>query len=238
MKAVAIIVAAGKGVRMKSDRPKQYLSLKKEPVLRHTLKIFNACDDIEQMILVVPQSDISYCRQTILSGIVIKKKLQIVAGGRRRQDSVEKGLLAVEDRESVIVIHDGVRPFVDPGLIARCIEGAIASGACIAAVPLQDTLKSVGDDHIISTTVDRSGLWIAQTPQAFRYDIIARAHQAAKKEKIAGTDDAVLVERMGLPVKITHGSRRNIKLTDPEDLKLAEAILCKQPDGDKAGVLD
>lgn len=225
MKAIAVIAAAGKGLRMKQRLPKQYLLLQQEPVLRHTLKAFNACENIGQIILVVPQSDIAYCRKALLSGLDVDKPLQVVAGGSQRQDSVYQGLLAVNNQESVIVIHDGVRPFVDPDLVTRCIEGSAATGACIAALPLQDTLKSVDNHGVVTATLDRSRLWLAQTPQAFRYEIIVNAHLAAKKEKYIGTDDAALVERMGINVNVIPGSRRNIKLTDPEDLELAEAIL-------------
>lgn len=226
MKAIAIILGAGKGVRMNCSTPKQYLPLQHLPLLAHSIAAFAACPEVHAIILVVPPQDISFGREKIIAPLRLKKPVRCIAGGSRRQDSVRKGLDAVQDRESIVVVHDGVRPFVNPDQISACIAGAAETGACILAVPLSDTLKSVASgSNRIETTVSRAGLWLAQTPQAFRYDVIAKAHESAAKEGFFGTDDAALVERMGVPVCIEPGSRRNIKITQPEDMALAEALL-------------
>ena len=225
MNVIAIIVAAGEGVRMKRTTPKQYLLLEQVPVLAYSIKAFTACPDVHQVLLVVPPKDIGYCREKITVPLDMKKPLQLIAGGERRQDSVRNGLLAVDDRESIVVIHDGVRPFVTPRQISACAACAAETGACILAVPVSDTLKAVDGDFRIESTVCRDGLWLAQTPQAFRYEILRKAHEAAGREGFSDTDDAALVERMGIKVRVIHGSRQNIKITTPEDLAMAEAVV-------------
>ena len=155
----------------------------------------------------------------------MKKPVQVIAGGKRRQDSVRNGLLAIDDKESIVVIHDGVRPFIAPRQISACIAGAAETGACILAIPVSDTLKAVSGDFQIDATVSREGLWLAQTPQAFHYKNVMNAHESAVRGGFSCTDDAALVERMGIQVRVIHGSRRNIKITDPEDLAMAEALL-------------
>jgi 2-C-methyl-D-erythritol 4-phosphate cytidylyltransferase len=225
MKVIAIIVGAGRGARMNRATPKQYLLLQKLPILAYSIQAFNACRDVHQIILVVPPKDIRYCSEKIIAPVDMKKPVQFIAGGERRQDSVKNGLLAIDDRESIVVIHDGVRPFIAPRQISACIAGAAETGACILAIPVSDTLKAVNSDFQIEATVSRDRLWFAQTPQAFRYKILINAHEAACKEGVLNTDDAALVERMGIKVRVIPGSRRNIKITDPEDLAMAEAIL-------------
>jgi 2-C-methyl-D-erythritol 4-phosphate cytidylyltransferase len=225
MKAIAIIVGAGRGIRMKSTTPKQYLLLKQTPILSHVILAFNACRDIHQIILVVPPEDIHYCREKIIAPIDMHKPIDLVGGGEQRQDSVRQGLLAIDNRESVVVVHDGVRPLVEEGQISACIAGTDKTGACILAVPVSDTLKQANSNSRIEATVSRSGLWRAQTPQAFHYKILMKAHEAARREGFSTTDDSALVERIGTEVCIVPGSRRNIKITDPEDLEMAEALL-------------
>jgi 2-C-methyl-D-erythritol 4-phosphate cytidylyltransferase len=225
MKGIAIIVGAGKGVRMNRTTPKQYLLLQQVPILVYSIKAFNACRDVHQIILVVPPADIRYCSEKILAPVDMNKPVKVIAGGERRQDSVRNGLLAIDDKESIVVIHDGVRPFIAPQHISACIAGAAETGACILAIPVSDTLKAVNGDFQIDATVSRDGLWFAQTPQAFHYKNIMDAHESAGREGFSCTDDAALVERMGIQVRVIHGSRRNIKITDPEDLAMAEALL-------------
>ena len=220
-----IIVAAGKGMRMNHQDPKQYLQVMGLSIISHTLRVFDRCKVIDDILLVIPEKDFDFCRNHILTEAGIKKRLELVAGGPERQDSVYNGLLAMKDHEGTAVIHDGVRPFVNPETIAACVKIAAQKGACILGLPLSDTVKQVIDGGLIEETLDRSILWTAQTPQAFQYAIIKEAHDKARSDGIQGTDDALLVERLGYPVDIIEGSRFNIKITTPEDLLLAGAIL-------------
>jgi 2-C-methyl-D-erythritol 4-phosphate cytidylyltransferase len=225
MKAIAIIVGAGKGARMKSTTPKQYLLLKEMPILSYAIQAFNVCRDIDRILLVVPPADFQYCRDEIIAPMDMQKPIDLIAGGEERQDSVRNGLLSIEDKKSIVAVHDGVRPLVEEGQISACIAGAAKTGACILAIPVSDTLKRVDSNFQIEATVNRSRLWRAQTPQAFNYNILMDAHEAASREGISDTDDSALVERMGIQVSIVTGSRRNIKITDPDDLLLAKALL-------------
>ena len=225
MQTHAIIVSAGKGVRMNRSIPKQYLLLQGVPVLCHTVMAFNKCPEVDKIVLVVPEKDIQYCREQLLSGLRLDTPVKVIAGGKRRQDSVLNGILSIDDKDAVVVIHDGVRPLIRPEMISRCINKAKKSGACILGVPLQDTLKMVGRDSLIQKTISREGLWAAQTPQAFHYQRIRDAHEAAVKAGVEATDDAALLERMGVPVSILLGTGDNLKITTKDDLVLADAIL-------------
>ena len=221
----AIIVAAGKGTRMQDVRRKQYLSLAGLPILTRTLVVFDKCERVEQIILVIPQDDFNFCQKNILQPAGLSGRIILVAGGERRQDSVFNGLKAVDSGCSIVVIHDGVRPFLQNDQLIACIEGTRESGACIMGVPANETLKQVNAaDHIIQT-LERDNVWLAQTPQAFRYDLIRKAHETACVEGYSATDDASLVERLGGTVKIITGSRHNIKITIQEDFETAQNIL-------------
>lgn len=222
--ATAIIVAGGRGLRMKSDTRKQYLSLAGKPVIARTLAAFDACPAIDRVILVAPSGDRELLKAEMLPAAALQKPVRIVGGGSERQDSVYNGLLAAEGAE-IVAIHDGVRPFVAPEAIAESIAVAAAEGACILAIPSIDTLKETNSSDEIIATVDRSRIRLAQTPQTFRYDLIRKAHDDARKADFRGTDDASLLERLGIPVRTIPGSRFNLKITTPEDLLLAEAIL-------------
>jgi 2-C-methyl-D-erythritol 4-phosphate cytidylyltransferase len=221
----AIIVAAGKGVRMNDSLPKQFLSLAGVPILVHTLRVFDTCDVINTVIVVVSKEDRDFCRREILKTSNLQKNVRLVIGGPQRQDSVHNGLQTVDRDDGIIVIHDGVRPFVRQEHLMACINGAKENGACILGIPTFDTVKSVNASGGIIKTQERDRLWLAQTPQAFQTRLIKTAHENAKKEGFIGTDDASLVERLGRRVKIITGSRSNIKITNPEDLELARAIL-------------
>ncbi|OQW96597.1 MAG: 2-C-methyl-D-erythritol 4-phosphate cytidylyltransferase [Desulfobacteraceae bacterium A6] len=221
----AVIVAAGKGVRMKCTTLKQYLELEGVPLLSITLKAFDKCSLIDEIILVVPSGDIGFCLEKIINPAGIQKKVTPVAGGLKRQDSVYNGLLAVDEKVSTVVIHDGVRPFINPSIIEECIREAVLHGACILGLPVSDTLKLADGSGYIKKTLERDSVWLAQTPQAFDYSLIKKAHDRARKEGFKGTDDASLVERIGEKVKIIRGSIENIKITTPEDLVIARAIL-------------
>jgi len=221
----AVIVAAGKGVRMNCSTRKQYLELEGVPLLSLTLKAFDKCSSIDEIILVVPAGDIGFCIEKIINPAGIQKKVTTVAGGLKRQDSVYNGLLAVEEKKSTVVIHDGVRPFVNPSSIEECIREAVLHGACILGLPASDTLKLADGSGYIEKTLERDSVWLAQTPQAFDYSLIKKAHDSARKEGFRGTDDASLVERIGEKVRIIRGNINNIKITTPEDLAIARSIL-------------
>ena len=220
----AVIVAAGKGIRMNDTVRKQYLPLAGRPVLAHCLTSFEECNLINKIILVVPEDDFDFCRKEILPARS-EKTVRLVPGGEKRQDSVYNGLLAADENTGIVVIHDGVRPFIDIEMLELCISGAKEVGACILGIPVQDTVKQVESSGHIIKTLERDTLWLAQTPQAFQYEIIRKAHENARLKGYAGTDDAFLVEKMGKHVKIIKGSKNNIKITTREDLRIAEGML-------------
>ena len=221
----AIIVAAGKGVRMQSHQRKQYLPLAELPILVHTLKVFCECERVSRINLVIPRGDFNYCRNHILDRIPPSPNITLIPGGDRRQSSVYNGLQQIGSNCRIVVIHDGVRPFVRLEQLDACIDGAVEFGACILAVRAHDTLKRVDRSGRIVNTVARDTIWLAQTPQAFRSDLIQRAHRRARAGGFEGTDDASLVERLNQTVVIHPGSRRNLKITDKEDLIIARALL-------------
>lgn len=221
----AIIVAAGKGRRMKAASPKQYLMLGGLPILSLTLLAVDACPEVDDIRLVVPGSDIDYCRKAVLDPIRLRVPVKMIAGGAQRQESVYNGLWSLAQHDDgIVLIHDGVRPFVRPDEILECINAAKLHGACIPGLPVSDTLKAVDGGGDIIKTIDRSGLWHAQTPQAFQCRLIKDAHEKAKRDGVTGTDDASLLERIGENVRVVTGSIFNIKITTPDDLKMAEAI--------------
>ncbi len=228
--ATAVIVAGGRGVRMASAIRKQYLILGDRPILAHTIQPFYTAAAIERIVLVVPASDTEDCRRRIVQSYGFSDKVTMAEGGPDRQASVYNGLLAAErpgGDDHPVLIHDGVRPFVTDREIGACLDEVARSGACILATPATETLKRAGADHRIQETVSRRGIWMAQTPQAFAFRLIREAHERARGEGVSGTDDASLVERMGHPVTIVFGTRRNIKITAPDDLWMAEAILAR-----------
>jgi 2-C-methyl-D-erythritol 4-phosphate cytidylyltransferase len=221
----AIIVAAGKGIRMMGQTRKQYLELAGRPVLSYSLIAFDACTLIEEIFLVVPKKDIDDCQNKIISTLDLKKKVHLISGGTHRQDSVYNGLLSVEKKSDIVVIHDGVRPLIQSEDLTACILCAKNTGACILGTPASDTLKRVDESQIIEKTLDRNTIWLTQTPQAFKYDLILKAHEAARRDGVIGTDDASLVERLGKDVKIINGNKYNIKITVKEDLAIAHALI-------------
>jgi len=222
----AIIVAAGKGMRMKNSLRKQYLLLAGRPILAHTLLAFDACSLIENIILVVPKEDFDYCNENVLSSITLRNNVTLISGGAKRQDSVYNGLLAIDNKSAnIVVIHDGVRPFVSPEQLTACVIGAKQYGACILGIPADSTLKRVNNSGYVDKTIERDTIWLAQTPQAFQQSLLIKAYDKARQEDFSGTDDAMLVERLGGSVKVISGSKHNIKITTREDLELAKAIL-------------
>jgi 2-C-methyl-D-erythritol 4-phosphate cytidylyltransferase len=225
MRVVAIIPAAGRGRRMGTQRPKAFLPLGGIPLLTHTLRKFEACPQVDEIFPLVPEGEVLLWENEILRSSDLKKVSRILAGGPERQDSVYLGLKAVAGQADFAIIHDGVRPFVSPELLAHVLSETRRWKAVVTALPAGDTIKEVSAEKEVLRTVDRSRLWVIQTPQSFEYGLITRAHEKAKEEGFYGTDDASLVERLGMPVKVIEGSRFNIKITTPEDLILGEALL-------------
>ena len=190
------------------------------PLLAHTLAAFQECTAVQRLVLVLSPANLDRGRQLVQTHR-LDKVTDIRTGGPRRQDSVRLGLQALGPCQWVAV-HDGARPLLTPDLILRGLEAARDSGAAVPALPLADTIKEGGPDGLVLRTLDRSRLWAVQTPQIFRYDLLLRAHREVTADV---TDDAAMLEALGLPVKLFEGPRRNIKVTMPEDLRLAEALL-------------
>lgn len=221
---VAIVPAAGQGTRMGSHTPKQYLTLGEIPILVFCLQVLQRVPDIDHIILSVPERDREFCLQDIVRAHHLNKVSQVIAGGRRRQDSVRHGIMAIPSPPGIVLVHDGVRPFIDERMVKEVISSARRIGAAVAALPIHDTVKRVGPDHLIRETLKREELWQIQTPQAFRYDWLLEGHRLAQEQEWDVTDDAAIIERLGYPVSVVEGSCFNIKITRPEDLVLGEAI--------------
>lgn len=203
---------------------KQYLPLAGIPVLARTLRLFQNASCIDEITLVVPEADIAEVRCAIVEKYGFSKVGFIVAGGRERQDSVRHALLRLRDDQEIIVVHDGVRPFVTPLLIEQVVAAAHRYGAVSVGVPVKDTVKEVNAAGWVEKTLDRQKLWLTQTPQAFHREILLAAYKQAEEAGICATDDASLVERMGTPVRMIPGDQANIKLTTTEDMILGEAF--------------
>jgi len=224
-KVIAVIPAAGLGQRMGSTTHKQYLKLRGIPILVHCLRTFAAHPQIDEIIIVAPEEQIDFCRWDIVHAYNIDKVSALVRGGAQRQDSVRNGVRACQcSADDIILIHDGVRPLIEAETITAVIDGVRKHNACIVGVPLKDTVKVV-QDGIIHSTLQRSGLWAAQTPQGFRCRLIAAAHEQALAGGFNATDDASVLEWLGHPVVMLEGSYANLKITTPEDLVLAQALL-------------
>ena len=224
MNIAAIITTAGQGKRMGGDKPKQYLDIAGRPIIVHTLERFAEVQRLGHLIVVVPPADANSFKNDILERYGFPGHWRVVAGGAARQDSVMNGLTALPDDVDVILVHDGVRPFIDPEIIEKSIDAAAEFGACVVAMPLKETIKRVGDENTVSETIDRRVLWGAQTPQTFKASLLREAYESAFRDKVVGTDEAMLVERIGHKVKVIKGDYRNIKITTTDDLVLAEAI--------------
>jgi 2-C-methyl-D-erythritol 4-phosphate cytidylyltransferase len=223
--AVAIIVGAGEGVRMGSGTRKQYMMLGDRPVLAHAVLAFEKCDAIEATFLVIPEGDNVVCKRKVIDPLQLQKPVTLVPGGATRQESVFNGLRAIDGQSALVAIHDGVRPLVRIEDISECVRMANKHGGCILALPASDTIKTVDVEDRVVVTMKRHMIRMAQTPQAFRYDLILEAHVTAQKENYVGTDDAELAERCGEVVKVIAGDPYNIKITTPQDLKVAEVLL-------------
>lgn len=223
MQISAIVAAGGRGKRMNSSISKQFLKIKGHPILCYTLKIFESLNFLDEIVLVIGSNDKRRAEEAI--NYYKFKKVKIVEGGIERQNSVYNGLKELSPQTDIVVIHDGVRPFVTKKMIVESIKGAQKLGAVGVAVPVKDTIKVIGADSLIKDTPKRSNLRAIQTPQVFKYDLIMRAYEKAFEDGFYGTDDTVLVERLGHPVKLIDGSYENIKITTPEDILIAETFV-------------
>ena len=203
---------------------KPYLTLSGQPVLTHTVRAFDHCTAVDAIWLIVCPTDMELCQRVVVNPYAFQKFSGYVDGGATRQASVFNGLRALPSDTDYVVVHDGVRPFVSQAVILACLEAASEYGASSAAVPVKDTIKRTDDEGFVLETPDRSKLWAVQTPQAFRRDLLLEAHEKAIKEGIVATDDAALVEQLGVRVKLVRGSYHNIKITTPDDLVIAEAF--------------
>jgi 2-C-methyl-D-erythritol 4-phosphate cytidylyltransferase len=197
------------------------------PILTHTLRKFEEAATISNIILVVPREDIQYVEGEIVDKFGISKVTGIIAGGKERQHSIEQGLGGIDSDSEIVVIHDGVRPFVASKLIDTIVNRALEEGAVTLGVPVKDTVKSVNGMSVIEKTIARDTLWLTQTPQAFRREIIKKAYEKACKNNYLGTDDSCLVERIGVTVRMIMGTYDNIKITTDDDLIIGEALLEK-----------
>jgi 2-C-methyl-D-erythritol 4-phosphate cytidylyltransferase len=222
----AIIAAAGVGKRMGHHIPKPYLQLAGKPILAHTLKIFEAMPEIREVTVVAHPEDLNLCQDTVIAPYHLKKVLRLVPGGKERQDSVYHALKALKNEEEleIILVHDGVRPFVTPEQIRRVIDAARRHGGAVLGSPAQDTLKRVNSEGRVHQTLERTDIWQIQTPQAFQAPLLWRAFTEAYSRNFYGTDEASLLEEIQQPVVVIPGSPFNLKITTPEDLLLAEAI--------------
>jgi 2-C-methyl-D-erythritol 4-phosphate cytidylyltransferase len=225
MKTIAIVPAAGTGERMGIDRKKPYLLLNQRPLLYYTLTALDSIASIAQIIVAVAPGDERFCQQQVLEKFHFNKSIQIIPGGSSRQESVRRLLERVPENTQLVLIHDGARPLITPELLEQAIAETLVWKATVLAVPVKDTIKSANDTLQIEKTISRERLWAIQTPQTFERSVIREAHQRASQEGFIGTDDAALVERLGVQVKIVMGSYDNIKITTPEDLVIGEALL-------------
>lgn len=223
----AIVAAAGVGERMGNKVPKPYLLLAGKPILAHTLGVFEQVQEIREVTLVVHPDELDYCQEKVISPYGFKKILRLVPGGKERQDSVYNALKALqnEDDLEIVLVHDGVRPFVTPDQVQKVIQAARSHGGAVLGLPAHDTLKAVNSTGEIHHTLERKDIWQIQTPQAFHAVLLWRAFTEAYSRNFYGTDESSLVEHLLQQVVVVAGSPLNLKITTPDDLALAEAIL-------------
>ena len=226
MKAQAIIVAAGFGVRLKCSQPKVLVYLQHKPILAYTLEAFEQSTSVKNIVVVAPKDYLAEFKN-IIAQYQISKVSGIVAGGATRAESVRSGLKALDKKIDLVAIHDGARPLVSPRIIEHTIEAAQKYDAAIAAVPVKSTIKSIDSKTMtVKETLNRRDLWEIQTPQVFKRELIIRAHKEVKVDD--PSDDAMLVEKLGIRIKIITGDYKNIKITTEDDLIIAEAFLTSQ----------
>ncbi len=221
----SVVPAAGKGLRLGSPLPKTLIPLQGQPIIHWTVKALEQTTIVDTIVLVAPPDALDTFER-LRREAKWQKVTAIVPGGDDRQQSVWKGLQAMPSETEWVIVHDGARPLVTPELITAVWEAAVEIGtAAIAALPCTETVKRSLDGAIVTETVNREQFWIAQTPQVFAAELLKEAHQKALQDGFVGTDDAVLVERLGIPVRLVMGDPKNLKITHPVDLLLAELVL-------------
>lgn len=225
-KCVGVVLAAGQGSRMGTKVQKQFLQIGEYPVLYYSLRCFQESSLIQEVIVVTSESSVSYCKEMIVDRYGFSKVSKIVPGGKERYDSVYAGLLACENCDYVF-IHDGARPFIEEEILQRGWRGVKKTGACAIGMPSKDTVKIADSEGYVKETPVRNNVWTIQTPQIFEYSLIRRAHESIRSKDISAiTDDAMIVEQeTGVKICLEQGSYKNIKITTPEDIAVAETFL-------------
>jgi len=216
------VVAAGLGTRLGGTIPKAFVNLGNVSLLFRVLRAIVGAGACDEIVVAVP-AGLEGRARTQAEAARVQIPVKIVAGGEARQDSVRLALRLTSAESELVVIHDAARPFATPAMFSACIAAAAASGAAITAIPVTDTLKRV-DGRTVTSTLHRDGLWQAQTPQAFRRDLLLKAHEQARRDGVTATDDAYLCERLGISVQVVQGSAVNLKITSPDDLEIGEAL--------------
>ena len=226
MNAAAIVLAAGEGRRIGGDTPKAYLPIAGRPLVLRTLDRMFSASAVESVVLVVAAEQRARCESLLRSDAALRnRRWSLQTGGATRQESARRGLEQVGSDAAIVIIHDAARPFVSAGLIDRCADAAAEKQAVVVGLRVRDTIKSVSPQRWIQSTPDRSLLWEIQTPQVFKRELIVAAHERAAREGAHVTDDAMVVERTGVPVYVLEGERTNFKVTVPEDVWLAETLI-------------
>jgi 2-C-methyl-D-erythritol 4-phosphate cytidylyltransferase len=219
-----VIPAGGRGVRFGGKSPKQFQSLQGKTVLHRCIALFESVNAVHEIVVVAPAKHMKRVRD-IIARARFRKVTRVVIGGRERQESVWNGLHAFTKPPDIVLVHDAVRPFVTEDLVRDVIRQAIRYGAAVVGTPIRDTVKVEGRKRFFTRTLDRANLWTVQTPQGFRYSLLLDAHKAARRTKFRGTDEASLVEQLGVPVRIAPGDERNLKITTRDDLEMAKLFL-------------
>lgn len=223
-KVGVVIAAGGKGVRMGSRTPKQFLRIEGLSVIEHVISRFARVREIDEIVVVVPGNDCERIRRMVRRR-GLRKVLAVVPGGKERQDSVRSGLEGFSVRPDIVLIHDAARPLVTKRVITQVIRETEIHRAAVVGVKVLDTIKREGSPGFYVETLSRDGLWAVQTPQGFQFTVLMDAHDRARVDAFIGTDDASLVERLGIPVKIVEGDRRNIKITSRDDMEIVRKWL-------------
>ncbi len=225
MQIEVIIVAGGLGKRLGETPPKQFLLLKGKPVLSWTISKFEECPLVDGIILVIPAKMKDYTREHVLSPHGYEKVKNVLEGGKERKDSVLEGLRMLQTNTDTVLVHDGVRPIISQKLIIEVIRATQRWEAVVPALPIRETIKEIGQDSLVETTLDRKKMCLIQTPQGFKRDLICQAYEEARKQGWQANDDASLVERLGVRVKAIPGEETNIKITSPQDLVVSQLFL-------------
>jgi 2-C-methyl-D-erythritol 4-phosphate cytidylyltransferase len=229
LRVAVVIPAGGRGTRMGGRLPKQFLTIDGEPILTATVRQFAGHPSVDFVVVAAPAAHLDRTRR-VLARLARRIALTVVEGGAERQESVWRALQSVPEKADIVLVHDAVRPFVTRSLIDDILQAALETGAAICARPIAETVKRVAES-LVAETLDRRGLWAVQTPQGFRASLLREAHDKARQDGVVGTDDAMLVERLGQPVRVVTGLDANLKITTPEDLRRARQTTARRPGG-------